>query len=224
QKELLDRVNNAQEGARSAAVAFQNALDDLKVYSLEGGLRVKDGTLAEDKLPATLKPESLEKKRHELADDLTRLTARTTDGQKGQEAIAKLLDEANKAALAADADVVEASKNLARERQRQELEKGHGGKKPETMIAELARLVDEGIGLKGTYELALRGFNARAAEAARLRQELDAFKQPEAKIPELSRAEDVETAAKSIQELIGFYAERAKKIEALRAALTVVTR
>ena len=223
-KELLDRVTTGLDGCQSAAVAFQNALDDLKAYALEAGLRIKDGSLTLDQLPDPLQPESLEKKRRQLTDELARLKAKTANGQKGQEAIAKLLDEATRAGLAADADVVEASKNLARERQRLDLEKGYAGKKPEELVAELARMVDEGTGLKGTYELALRAFHARAAEAARLRNELDALKQPEAKIPQLTRAEDVETAAKSIDELIGFYAGRAKKIEELRAGLAVVVK
>ena len=47
------------------------------------------------------------------------------------------------------------------ESQRLELEKGYAGKKSDAMIQELAKMVEEGIGLKGTYELALRKFNAR---------------------------------------------------------------
>jgi small-conductance mechanosensitive channel len=224
QKELLDRITAGLEACRSAAVAFQNALDDLKAYALETGLRVKDGSLAEDKVPAGLKPEFLEKKKGELIDGLARLKAKAGDVQKGQEAVARLLEEANKAALAADADVVEASQNLAREQQRQELEKAHAGQKPDEMIAELARMVDEGIGLKGAYELALRKFDARVAAAAGLRDELGALKPPVAKVPPLTRAEDVETAARSIQEQIEFYAARTKKIEELRSALAALAR
>src|SRR5262249_32712004 len=37
QKELLDRVTAGLEACRSAALAFQNALDGLKSYALEGG-------------------------------------------------------------------------------------------------------------------------------------------------------------------------------------------
>jgi small-conductance mechanosensitive channel len=221
QKQLLDQVTTGLEGCRSAVVAFQNALDDLKAYALESSLRVKDGSLAGDKLPDGLKPEFLETKRRTLSDDLARLKTKSAEVQKGQEAVARLLGEVNKTLLAADADVVEASKNLVREQKRHELEKSYAGKKPAALIAELARMVEDGIGLKGTYELALRKFDTRTRRAAHLRKELEALRQPEAKIPQLTRAEDVTTAAKSIQALIRFHAARAKKIAELRTALAV---
>jgi small-conductance mechanosensitive channel len=224
QKQLLDRVTSGLEGCKSAALAFQNALDDLKAYALETELRVKDGTLAEDKVPDVLKPEFLQKKRQGVTDDIPRLKRKSVEGRERQGEVARLLEQAGKAALAADADVVEASKNLVREQRRQELEKTYTGKKPDEMVAELAGMVEEGIGLKGTYELALRKFDARAKEAARLRTDLDALRQPRAKIPQLTRAEDVTTAARSIQKLIAYYAARTKKIEKLRAALAGLAR
>src|SRR5215831_17102461 len=120
QKDLLGRVATGVEGCRATTVAFQNTLADLKAYALEAGLRVKDGSLAESRLPRELKPEFLEKKKEELLAELARLKAGTADAQQEQEALARVLDEVNKAALAADAEVVEASKNLAREQKRQE--------------------------------------------------------------------------------------------------------
>src|SRR5262249_8688994 len=126
--------------------------------------------------------------------------------------------------LTADAEVLEASKNLVREQKRQELEKTYALKKSDEMLAELARMVDEGIGLKGTYELALRRFDGRAQSAARLRKDRGGLKAPAGKGPHLARAEDVETAARSIQELIVFYAAAAKKIEELRADLATLAK
>jgi small-conductance mechanosensitive channel len=222
QKELLDRVTAALEACRSAGVAFQNALDDLKAYALEADLRVKDGSLAKDKLPDQLKADHLDKKKRELAHDLARLKAKAAEVRQGQEAIAGLLEQANKAALAADAAVVEEAGNLAREQQRRGLEKGFAGKKPEKLLAELARLVDEGAGLKGAYELALRKFGARDKEAARLRGRLGAVKPPDGKVPQVTRAEDVAAAAKAMQGVIDFHAARGKALEALAAALTAL--
>jgi small-conductance mechanosensitive channel len=224
QKELLDRVTAALEGCRSSALAVQNALDDLKAYALESGLRVKDGSLAEAKVPDLLKADFLQKKRRELADDLRRLKTKAADLRAGQTEVARLREQAAKAALAADAEVVEASQNLAREQRRQELEKTYTGKKPDELLTELAGMVEEGIGLKGTYELALRKFDARAEDAAQFRKDLDALRPPDVKVPQLTRAEDVDAAAKSIRKLIGFYAARTKHIEGLRAALAALAR
>jgi small-conductance mechanosensitive channel len=224
QKELLDRITTQLEGCRSAAVAFQNALDDLKGYALESELRVKDGTLAKDKVPGGLKPDFLDKKRGELLDGLARLKKKTAGVRKGQEAVARLLEDTSKAALAADADTVEAGKALVREQQRQQLEKAYAGKKRDEMLPELARMVEEGIGLNGSYELALQKFDAGATVAARLRKQRDALSLPRAKVTQVARPEDVETAAKSVQELIRFHAARAQKLEKLRTALVALAR
>jgi hypothetical protein len=82
--------------------------------------------------------------------------------------------------------------------------------------------LEEGDGLKGTYELALAGFGAKAAAVAQLRNALNAQKQPEGQIPQIARAEHVEVAARSIQELANFYTARLKALEELSARLTVL--
>jgi small-conductance mechanosensitive channel len=224
QRGLQDRVSTALEASRSATVAFQNTLDDLKAYAVESGLRVKDGSLAEKMVPKVLKPAFLEKKRSELTHEMGRLKTKVADVQQGQKTVARLQEQTSKAALGADAEVVEAANNLVREQRRQQLEKAYTGKKQDDLVTELAGMLDEGIGLKGTFELALRKFDTRAQEAARLRQELDALRRPRAKVPQLTRAEDLDTAAKAIRELINFYAARTKKIEDLGTALAALTR
>ena len=62
-KGLLDRLSAAVDAGQSAGVAFLNALDDLKPYAVEIGLRLKDGTLANTKVPPELSTEALEKRR-----------------------------------------------------------------------------------------------------------------------------------------------------------------
>ncbi|HUR53325.1 MAG TPA: mechanosensitive ion channel domain-containing protein [Gemmataceae bacterium] len=215
QKELLDRVTAALDGCQSVSVAFLNALDDLAPYATELGLRLKDGTRVEVP-PFTA--DGLDAHRKDVAAGREALKEKTGVAQTAMTAVAQTLAEVEKAALAAEAEVVEASKTLAREQKRLDMEKGYAGKKPPEMIAELAALVEDGIGLKGTYELALGRFNAQTADAAKRRKELEALKTPETKLPQLTRAEDIEVAAKAVQELTAFYAARTAKLEALRAA------
>jgi small-conductance mechanosensitive channel len=218
-KQLQEQVATAAEESQSAASAFQTALDDLKPFAVEIALRLKDGTLTVEP-PAALVPDALEKKRKAHTAALEKIKDRLTAARKSVEAAAKSLDEADKAVSTADAEATEAGRVYAREQQRKETEKKYTGKKPDEMLAQLDRLVQDGIGLKGSYELAYRGFTAQAAEADRLRKELAALKQPDATIPQIARAEDVQQAAKSVEALIGYYTDRAKKIEALRANLT----
>jgi hypothetical protein len=52
-KDRLNRVATELEAALSAAAAFLKALDDLKPFAVEIGLRLKDGTLAEAAAPRT---------------------------------------------------------------------------------------------------------------------------------------------------------------------------
>jgi small-conductance mechanosensitive channel len=222
-KELLDRVSAGLEGCQLAGVALLNALDDLRPYVIEIGLRVKDGSLAADKVPPALAPDALDKKRKELADDQRRRKQQAADAPQAQAAVARQLEEANRTVLAAAAEVAQAGKALAQEQKRREMEKTHARKGPDEMLADLAQLVEEGDGLRGSYELALVRFNARLAEVDRLRKALD-VKQPEVKLPQITRAEDVEVAARSLQELVAFFAARVKAIEALRAALAVLVK
>jgi small-conductance mechanosensitive channel len=223
-KGLLDRVSAGVDAGQSAAVAFLNALDDLKPDAIEIELRVKDGSLAAAKVPPELAPAALDQKRKDLAADQMQRQKKAAEAQKAQADVAKQLEEATKDVLAAEAEVTQAGKALALEQKRLEMEKAYAGRGPEELLADLARLVEEGDGLKGAYALALSRFQARAAEVARLRQALETLKPPEVKIPQITRAEDVEVAARSIQELITFYSARTKAVEDLRAALTVLAR
>ena len=59
-KELLDRASSRAEAADSASLAFLQALDDLKSFTLEIELRVKDGSLAPDKIPPDLAADGLD--------------------------------------------------------------------------------------------------------------------------------------------------------------------
>jgi small-conductance mechanosensitive channel len=223
-KELLDRVSAGIDAGRSAGVAFQSALDDLRPYAIEIGLRIKDGSLAADKVPPELSADALAKRRKDLAADQRKQQQKAADAPKAQAAVARQLEEASKAVLAAEAEVVQAGRVLAQEQKRLEMEKSHARMSPEAMLADLARLLEEGDGLKGTYELALSRFRAQAAAVARLRKALDAHKQPEGQIPQITRAEDVEVAARSVQELTDFYAARVKAIEDLSAGLTALAK
>jgi small-conductance mechanosensitive channel len=221
-KELLDRVAAGLEAGRSAGVAFLNSLDDLKPYTIEIGLRIKDGSLLADKVPSELSADALEKKRKDLIADQVKRQQKVADAPKAQADVARQLEEANKAVLAAEAEVAEASKVLAQEQKRRQMEKAYARMSPDAMLADLARLHEEGDGLKGTYELALSRFNSQAAAVTRLRKAVDALKQPEGQIPQITRAEDVEVAARSIQQLNEFYVAQVKAIEELSAGLTAL--
>jgi small-conductance mechanosensitive channel len=218
-KELQEKVAAGVESLQSAASAFQTALVDLKPYAVELDLRFKDGTMTGGR-PNYLMPDSLEKTRLGYAVEQDKFKNRLTEARNAVEVAAKLLDDDAKAVGAAEAEATEAGRSYAREQQRKEMEKKYASEKPDEMLKELNQLVQDGIGLKGTYELAYRQFNGQVAVADSLRKELTELKQPEAKIAQIARAEDVQQAVKSIEALIGYYTARAQKIEALKAKLS----
>lgn len=221
-KDLLDRVSAGLDTGQSAAIAFLNALDDLKPYTIEIELRIKDGSLDANKARPELSSDALAKKRKDLAADQVKRQQKAVATPKALAGVARLLEEASKAVLEAEAEVVQAGQSLAQEQKRVQMEKAYAKTNPEGMLTNLTRLREEGDGLKGTYELALSRFNAQAATVARLRNVLNAQKQPKGEIPQITRAEDVEVAARSMQELTAFYAARVKELEALSAGLTVL--
>src|SRR5262249_23469715 len=60
QKALVDRAVTATDASRTAAAAFLAALDDLRPHVVEIALRVKDDSLAADKVPWNLKAQAVE--------------------------------------------------------------------------------------------------------------------------------------------------------------------
>ncbi len=224
QKSLLDRVTAAFDACKTAETAYFNALDDLRGYAVEIDLRIQDATLAANQAPAALLGDALSIRRSELNAASEERQRRAAALAKDQDSVNKTVEEASKAMLAADADLTQASNALAMEEKSQEMKKQYAGRKPGELGAELNALADEGIGLKGTFELGLARFNSAANEVDRLRKAVEAMKPPEMKIPQLARPEDVEQAASGTQKLIDFYAQRSKVLEALAAALAEVLR
>jgi small-conductance mechanosensitive channel len=222
-KTLQEKIVSAIEGVLSAATAFQATLDDLKPFGVEIELRFRDGTMSGER-PALLLPEALAKKRTEVVAEQEKFKTKLTESRKAAEAAAKVLDEAEKAVPGAEAEATEATKVYAREQQRKELEKKYTGKNGDVMLAELSQLVRDGNGLKGAYELGYRRFTAQATNADTLRKELAALKQPDVKITQLTRPEDVQQAAKAIEELIGYYTTRTRTIEALQSHLAALAK
>jgi small-conductance mechanosensitive channel len=221
-KLLRERAAAGIEAVQSAASALQTALDELKPFALELDLRAKDGTLPADQVPPGLTAEALAEKRAELTAEQEKLYGRLVAVRTAVEADGKRATDAEKAVLTAEAEATEAARGYAREQSRRELEKKYAGKSADEMLAEIAALVRDGQGLKGTYELAYRRFADRAAAADRLRQELAALKPPEAPAARITRAEDVEPAVKATEAVIRHHADRGAKAEALRAALAAL--
>ncbi len=223
-QELLNRVSTRLDDCQSAADSFLHALTELKPFMIEIGLRVNDGSLPADKIPLDLTPNTLEKKRKDVAADQVKRTQKAAEAPKIKAAVAEQLDEAKTRVLAADGEVTQAARALAQEQRRMEMEKAYARRSPAGMMVDLTRLVEEGDGLRGSHELALARFYTASAEVEKLRKTLDALKQPEVIIPQITRAEDVEVAAKSIQELINFYSAQVQAVEGLQTALTALTK
>jgi hypothetical protein len=218
QKALLERLASAVDSAQTAETAFLNALDDLHAYAVEIGLRVDDGSLKASAVPQPVTADALAWKKGQL------LTGRQTRQDlsaavtREQETAAKELDDAARASRAAEAELAQASNTLTLEEKSAEVEKQYTGKSAAELAAELNALAEDGIGLKGTFELGLAQFNGALAEVDKLRKAIDAAKTPEVKIPQLSRLEDVQQAAAGTGRLIEYYTSRVKMLEGLGAA------
>ena len=215
-KAELDRLSSGLDACQLATVAFQNALDDLSAYSLEAVLRVKDGSLPAAKVPDTLKPEVIEKKKKELIADQAKRKERAGSIHQTEEVVAKRLDETNKAVLVAAAELSLAMKKLAQDQKSREMEKAMAGRAPADLLGELAQMVDEGHGLKGTFELNLRRFQACGVDVDRLKKELEDLKQPVVEAGQGVREEGLDQTARITEELVGYYEKRAKLIESLQ--------
>jgi small-conductance mechanosensitive channel len=219
EKSRLGQMAASLEACQSAALAFTNALEDLRLFALEISLRVKDRSLPESAVPAGLAPDDLAERRKGLLADQERWRQKGQEVQRLLGATAKRGEEARKAVLDAEAALAQAARSHAQEQKRQELEKDHAGKAAGLLSAELNRLLEEEVGLTGAYDLSLYRFRARETAASQLRQERAALKQPEVRLGPVARAEDVEQAAQATQKLLAYHKKRARNGEELRAAL-----
>ncbi len=218
---LLDRASSRVEAVVSAAIAFLQAMDDVKSFSLEIDLRVKDGSLPRDKIPPGLLSDALEKKRKELTAEKEKWKERIAEAPATRRTQNKLLSEASQGVSAAESEVAQAGKTLTQEHQRAELEQAYSKKSVDEMLADLAGLVEEWDGLSGSHELSLAQFTDSGIKLAKIREAFMSLKQPEVKLRPITRAEDVEVASRLIQSLIKYYSTRAKAIEELRDVLTL---
>jgi small-conductance mechanosensitive channel len=222
-KLLHERILAASDDIQSAAASYFAALDELKPVSIEIDLRLRDGTL-NGANTRELVPDAIAKTRQELSAEQETFKGKLSDYRKAAETAAKQAEEADKELVAAEAESLEASRVYVREQNRKELEKKYTGKSADNMLAELEKLVHDGQGLKGTYELGFQRFNNQASAAATLRKELEALKLPEVTMPQITRAEDVEPAIKATEALIQYHTARVAKIEALSKALEALAK
>ncbi len=209
-KAELDRLATGLDACQLATLAFQNALDDVSAYGVEAGLRVKDGSLPAGKIPDALKPEVIDRKKKELSTDHAKRRERAASIHGTEDAVTRQLEEANKGVLVATAELSQALKKLAQDQKKQEMEKAIAGRPPADMLRELAQMVDEGHGLKGTFELNLRRFQARAAEVDTLKKSLEDLKPPAVGDAQGVREEGLDQTATATEELVTFYETRVR--------------
>lgn len=217
EKSVLEQVSARVDSAQSAAAAFANVLDDLDGYVLELSLRLKDGTL--DDVPSHLTAAGLNKSKDGVQEEQKRLQERARTVRQELDSGRLTLEKARQELLQAEAEYALAARKHGREMNRQEAEKQFADQPFDELLARLEALHEEEVGLRGTFNLALRRFRVRDADAAALRKELSDLKLPAVKIPAVSRAEDVDQAIKAIESQIDHGRRLLDRLQQFSAAL-----
>jgi small-conductance mechanosensitive channel len=105
------------------------------------------------------------------------------------------------------------------EQVRKEFTAKFAGRAPDEVLAILNQLANEWPARKGAYEVASQRLIAQAAELDKARQRLGALKEPDAKIPFVLRAADVDPAIKAAQQIADYHTSRVQQLETFKAAL-----
>lgn len=222
EKALLENLAAQVQAADSAALGLANALDELGSHVLEISLRREDGTLAE--IPPDLTSTHLAKRKDALRAEQTRLKQRSRSARKELEDLGRVLDEARKDLGQAEAEHALAARKFARETRRQEAERQFAGQDLEHLRDRLRVLHEEEVGLRGTFNLALRRFRVRSEHVAALRGELAAMKEPAAEVPPVVRTEDVDQAVQATQALLDHAGKRLEAMTRIGSSLEELVR
>src|SRR5262249_13221398 len=105
------------------------------------------------------------------------------------------------------------------EAHRKDFETKFAGRTPDEVFVVLNQLAQDWPARKGAYEVANRRLTTQIAEVTKARQKLDALKEPDAKVPLVQRAADVEAGIKVAQQVADYHTARVQALEATKAAV-----
>ncbi len=106
----------------------------------------------------------------------------------------------------------------AQELKRQELMKEYADQKPESLLARLAQLQDEMIGLNGSLQISQRRFNRAQADVDQIQANIEALKEPEHRLPQPGVAVSSEEAGQVTQQadaIVAYHTERVEHLQKL---------
>ena len=225
EQQLWQRHIEQTETTHAAAQALVDAIDGLELFLLEIRLRVEDGTLARNAVPATLNEQRLRTQARDISRQQTALKQHADEAYTALEEKATRLNEEKQAVIEAEAASAAAQKKYAQELKRQTLEQEYAGQTSQQLLAELTTLQDELVGLNGAFRISQSRFSDRQTQAAEVQTALDALVAPETPLVQsgaVVQSAEVEQVSKQVDELVAHHSTQIEQSRALDTTLAGV--
>ncbi len=216
EKKLLEDQIARIEAARSSADIFTDSIKRLGPFLYEIELRIGDGTLAGDKVPALLNAQEMENKKQELAASQEELKKKAHVIQGKLDNVVLRIEEVKNTVFEMEAHYSSANQKYSQELKWNEQEQEYSRHQPEKLLAQLSELQEEQVWLNGAYNLTHRRFKRRVKKVSRTEKELEELSQSEA--AKLQVTEDIQAATKAAEDITAYHGARIEKLEKLRSA------
>ncbi len=178
EKTLLSQQIAHIESAKSAANSFVDARNSLKPFLFEINLRISDGTLASDKVPDLLKPQSLEIQKQKLHVQQDELKEEERYAQQGLDKIASRIKDARKAIFEAEAQHSSVREKYFQELNRQEIEQEYLGQSIKRLLEKISALQKERVWLTDNFNQSLSRFRSSQENVIQIQKALEAHSKP----------------------------------------------
>lgn len=161
---VLEQRMKQNEAVQLSTDTFINAVHKLYPMILEMRLRLADGSLDAQDIPAFLSESALNEQQQRLETHKHRLSEAQAHNRARLSALQAHMDEVQGMVAAADKALVALQEQQEQASQRQRLEEAYQNKSNAELREELARLEDERISLQGAFRLALLRLNRAQAD------------------------------------------------------------
>jgi len=222
EKALWEKKIELSEAAKSAANALADAIERLKLFTVEIQWRVDDGTLSPEQFPTLLGRKRMEIQKRNLILEQQELERRIEAAHDELNKVVSRIEEAQEAVIEAEVDHNSAKRKHDQELKRQTLEKEYSGQTPQRLLARIPELQEERVWLKGAFDLTRSRFENRRGNRGVIQTALDELKPREALEtlqPSVLHPEAMKEAAQVAENMVAYCSQRIKTLKALLSAL-----
>ena len=219
EQSLLEKKLSQIDAVKLTANRFNSALEKLNLFLFEIGLRIKDGTLKEDKVPDLLSAKQIKSQNQALGAKQDALKIIEKASLTEADVTSKRIQKGKKVVEAAEAHYFSAQEKYAKALKAKELEQEYSAQLPMRLVEVLTELQEERAWLKWMYHQEKDQFKKSQTHIAQMQNKLEKLSAPEKAEINIIHTEEALKAAEVVKKTINYYDTRIEKLRALRLKL-----